>query len=128
MGQVIELTLEKVLELIESAYPNPVTVIDLARWDPYYKHLLLLLQGSSIFIYCNFIYREHGWDPPAVEAKLKELQTKGVVKAMEHGAYTRVVHQDTQIQVNFISFYNIQTYSLTWNNSWLCKNIAFLGC
>ncbi|XP_076223061.1 uncharacterized protein LOC116435068 isoform X2 [Nomia melanderi] len=73
MGQVIELTLEKVLELIESAYPNPVTVIDLAK--------------------------EHGWDPPAVEAKLKELQTKGVVKAMEHGAYTRVVHQDTQIQV-----------------------------
>ncbi|XP_076647535.1 uncharacterized protein LOC143356049 isoform X4 [Halictus rubicundus] len=73
LGQAIELTLEKVLELIESAYPNPVTVIDLAK--------------------------EHGWDPPAVEAKLKELQEKGVVKAMDHGAFTRVVHQDTQIQV-----------------------------
>ncbi|XP_076242867.1 uncharacterized protein LOC143184488 isoform X1 [Calliopsis andreniformis] len=73
MGQVVELTLEKVLELIESAYPNPVTVTDLAK--------------------------EHGWEPSAVENKLKELQEKGVVKAMEHGAYTRVVHQDTQIQV-----------------------------
>ncbi|XP_015589440.1 uncharacterized protein LOC107265026 isoform X1 [Cephus cinctus] len=73
MGQIVELTLEKVLELIESAYPNPVTVTDMAK--------------------------EHGWEPAAVEAKLKILQEKGVVKAMEHGAYTRVVHQDTHIKV-----------------------------
>ncbi|XP_060831183.1 uncharacterized protein LOC132915411 isoform X2 [Bombus pascuorum] len=73
IGQLVELTLEKVLELIESAYPNPITVTDIAK--------------------------EHGWDPSAVEIKLKELQEKGVVKAMEHGAFTRVVHQDTQIQV-----------------------------
>lgn len=31
MGKMIELTIEKVLELIESAYPNPVTVIDIAK-------------------------------------------------------------------------------------------------
>ncbi|XP_026301625.1 uncharacterized protein LOC551214 isoform X4 [Apis mellifera] len=73
IGQVVELTIEKVLELIESAYPNPITIIDIAK--------------------------EHGWDPSAVEIKLKELQEKGVVKAMEHGAFTRVVHQDTQVQV-----------------------------
>ncbi|XP_071877602.1 uncharacterized protein isoform X2 [Bombus fervidus] len=73
IGQLVELTLEKVLELIESAYPNPITVTDIAK--------------------------EHGWDSSAVEIKLKELQEKGVVKAMEHGAFTRVVHQDTQIQV-----------------------------
>ncbi|XP_032679387.1 uncharacterized protein LOC116847921 isoform X2 [Odontomachus brunneus] len=72
-GQVIELTVEKVLELIESAYPNPVTVVDIAK--------------------------EHGWESSAVEAKLKELQEKGLVKAMDHGAFTRVVHQDTQVQV-----------------------------
>ncbi|XP_011631920.1 uncharacterized protein LOC105423726 isoform X4 [Pogonomyrmex barbatus] len=72
MGQVIELTVEKVLELIESAYPNPVTIIDIAK--------------------------EHGWEPSAVETKLKELQEKGLVKAMDHGAFTRVV-EDTQVQV-----------------------------
>ncbi|KZC12326.1 hypothetical protein WN55_04177, partial [Dufourea novaeangliae] len=82
MGQVTELSLEKVLELIESAYPNPVTVIDLAK--------------------------EHGWDPSAVEAKLKELQMKGVVKAMEHGAFTRVIHQDTQIQQPTIAIITAQ--------------------
>ncbi|XP_067208714.1 uncharacterized protein [Linepithema humile] len=73
MGQIIELTVEKVLELIESAYPNPVTVVDIAK--------------------------QHGWEPSAVEAKLKELQEKGLVKSMDHGAFTRVVHEDTQVQV-----------------------------
>ncbi|XP_070166946.1 uncharacterized protein [Polyergus mexicanus] len=73
MGQVIELTVEKVLELIESAYPNPITVIDMSK--------------------------EHGWEPLDVEAKLKELQEKGLIKALDHGAFTRVAHEDTQIQV-----------------------------
>lgn len=31
MGHIVELTAEKVLELIESAYPNPVTVMDIAK-------------------------------------------------------------------------------------------------
>lgn len=31
MNQAVELTAEKVLELIESAYPNPVTIIDMAK-------------------------------------------------------------------------------------------------
>ncbi|XP_029661034.1 uncharacterized protein LOC115234257 isoform X2 [Formica exsecta] len=73
MGQVIELTVEKVLELIESAYPNPITVVDISK--------------------------EHGWEPLDVEAKLKELQEKGLIKSLDHGAFTRVVHEDTQIQV-----------------------------
>ncbi|KAL6444937.1 hypothetical protein ACFW04_002142 [Cataglyphis niger] len=73
MGQVIELTVEKVLELIESAYPNPITVVDISK--------------------------EHGWESMDVETKLKELQDKGLIKALDHGAFTRVVHEDTQIQV-----------------------------
>jgi len=40
-----------------------------------------------------------------VEAKLKELQEKGLVKAIDHGAFTRVVHEDTQVQV--ICYLNI---------------------
>lgn len=47
-------------------------------------------------------FREHGWEPSDVEAKLKELQEKGLIKAMDHGAFTRVVHEDTQVQVKFI--------------------------
>lgn len=73
MGQIVDLTLEKVLEIIESAYPNPITIMDIAK--------------------------QFNWEPNAVTAIMTELQKKGVVKAMEHGAFTRVAHQDTQIQV-----------------------------
>lgn len=31
LGHVVLLTIEKVLELIESAYPNPITVHDIAK-------------------------------------------------------------------------------------------------
>lgn len=54
---------------------------------------------KEIIIQSYFVFREHGWEPSAVEAKLKELQEKGLVKAMDHGAFTRVVHEDTQVQV-----------------------------
>lgn len=43
--------------------------------------------------------REYNWEPDALNAIMNELQKKGVVKAMEHGAFTRVAHQDTQIKV-----------------------------
>ncbi|XP_014219995.1 uncharacterized protein LOC106647932 isoform X2 [Copidosoma floridanum] len=71
--QVIELTTEKILELIESAYPNPLTIQDLAE--------------------------DHGWDIDTVAEKILELQKKGLVIAMDNGAFTRVVHQDVQIKV-----------------------------
>ncbi|KAK0083658.1 hypothetical protein PV325_008432 [Microctonus aethiopoides] len=73
MNQAVELTAEKVLELIESAYPNPVTIIDMAK--------------------------EYNWEVDAVNGIMMALQKKGLVKSMEHGAFTRVVHQDTQIRV-----------------------------
>ncbi|XP_043274374.1 uncharacterized protein [Venturia canescens] len=73
MGQMVELTMEKVLELIESAYPNPVTIDDMVK--------------------------QYNWSAAAVTSIIKVLQEKGVVKAMDHGAFTRVAHQDTQIQV-----------------------------
>ncbi|XP_058799256.1 uncharacterized protein LOC131668821 isoform X2 [Phymastichus coffea] len=71
--QIVELTAEKILELIESAYPNPLTIHDLVE--------------------------NHGWDADTVAEKLSELQKKGLVVAMDNGAFTRVVHQDTQVQV-----------------------------
>ncbi|KAJ8667280.1 hypothetical protein QAD02_008942 [Eretmocerus hayati] len=71
--KILELTSEKILELIESAYPNPLTIQDLVE--------------------------DHGWDADSVAEKLSELQKKGLVVAMDKGAFTRVVHQDVQIQV-----------------------------
>ncbi|XP_015123699.1 uncharacterized protein LOC107045831 isoform X4 [Diachasma alloeum] len=73
IGQAVELTSEKVLELIESAYPNPVNVEDMAK--------------------------EYNWEPDAVTGIMLALEKKGVVKAMGLGAFTRVAHQDTQIKV-----------------------------
>ncbi|XP_063981968.1 uncharacterized protein LOC135165006 isoform X2 [Diachasmimorpha longicaudata] len=73
IGQTVELTSEKVLELIESAYPNPVNVEDMAK--------------------------EYNWEPDAVNGIMLALEKKGVVKAMGLGAFTRVAHQDTQIKV-----------------------------
>ncbi|XP_030755765.1 uncharacterized protein LOC115882072 isoform X2 [Sitophilus oryzae] len=68
LGNIQILTREKVLEIIESAYPNPVTIPDIAK--------------------------EHGWDEEEVAHHFSELQSKQLVKAMEHGAFTRQQSQD----------------------------------
>lgn len=44
--------------------------------------------------------------------KLAELQKKGLVVSMENGAFTRVVHQDVQIQVNTHDFVYQNPFSL----------------
>lgn len=51
------------------------------------------------------MFREHNWEEELVLTHLKELQNKGLVKAMDHGAFTRIVQHDTDIQVtgNIIS-------------------------
>ncbi|XP_014230030.1 uncharacterized protein LOC106654607 isoform X2 [Trichogramma pretiosum] len=71
--QKLELSREKVLELIESAYPNPLTTQDLAE--------------------------DHGWDIEAIAKKLIELEKDGLVMAMDKGAYTRAVQKNNQIKV-----------------------------
>lgn len=73
LGIVVELTEAKLLELIESAYPNPVTIEELAV--------------------------QHGWDADAVNKTLTTLQEKGLVQALEHGAFTRAGQADTNVQV-----------------------------
>lgn len=73
LGLVVELTEAKLLDLIESAYPNPVTVEELAL--------------------------QHGWDADAVNKTLTTLQEKGLVQALEHGAFTRAGQADTNVQV-----------------------------
>lgn len=78
LGLVVELTEAKLLELIESAYPNPVTVEELAT--------------------------QHGWNADAVSKTLTTLQEKGLVQALEHGAFTRAGQADSHVQVCFLLF------------------------
>ncbi|XP_039291008.1 uncharacterized protein LOC111044867 [Nilaparvata lugens] len=72
-GKQIPITEERVLELIESSYPNPVTIKDMVK--------------------------EHSWSDEDIVIHIKELQKKKLVKAMEHGAFTRVVSHDPDIQI-----------------------------
>ncbi|XP_045472327.1 uncharacterized protein LOC123678797 isoform X3 [Harmonia axyridis] len=67
------LTVEKVLDLIESAYPNPITIQDVAN--------------------------DNGWDQEEVAHHLAELQSRNLVKNLEHGAFTRQQSQDVQVTI-----------------------------
>jgi predicted transcriptional regulator len=78
LGMVVELTEAKLLELIESAYPNPVTVEELAT--------------------------QHGWNTDAVAEAITTLQEKGLIHALEHGAFTRSGRADSHVQVCFLYF------------------------
>ncbi|XP_068909314.1 uncharacterized protein [Tenebrio molitor] len=71
LGNVILLTRNKVIEIIESSYPNPVTIQDIAK--------------------------ENQWDEEEVAHHIAELQSSNIVKAMDHGAFTRQQSQDTQV-------------------------------
>uniref|UniRef100_A0A069DV69 Winged helix-turn-helix domain-containing protein n=1 Tax=Panstrongylus megistus TaxID=65343 RepID=A0A069DV69_9HEMI len=73
LGKKMMLTEQKVLELIEDAYPNPVTVEDISK--------------------------EYNWDQDLVEKHIEKLKEKKLVKAMEHGAFTRVIQHDKDIQI-----------------------------
>lgn len=41
----------------------------------------------------------HGWDMENVALCIEQLQSKGLVKSLEHGAFTRVGQADSEIQV-----------------------------
>ncbi|KAH8284261.1 hypothetical protein KR044_006835 [Drosophila immigrans] len=67
------LTQEKVLELIEQAYPNPVSPEDLAK--------------------------DYGWSEQDVLLVIQSLQDRGLIKSMEYNAYTRIHYEDKEIKV-----------------------------
>ncbi|KAG5684642.1 hypothetical protein PVAND_013862 [Polypedilum vanderplanki] len=71
--EIIPLTPEKILELIEQAYPNPVAVDDLAR--------------------------DYGWPESEVYTIILSLQQRGLIKAMEFNSFTRIHHEDKEIKV-----------------------------
>ncbi|XP_064472327.1 uncharacterized protein LOC135386377 isoform X2 [Ornithodoros turicata] len=71
LGSKTELTQDRVLEIIESAYPNPVSLDEIAS---------------------NTQSAEE-----AVHFHLRELLAKNVVKEMGNGSFTRVVQNDTEV-------------------------------
>lgn len=71
--EIVPLTPEKVLELIEQAYPNPITPDDLAR--------------------------DNGWDETEVLKIIVSLQKRGLIKSMEFNSFTRIHHEDKEIKV-----------------------------
>ncbi|BES97826.1 Conserved hypothetical protein [Nesidiocoris tenuis] len=73
MDNQLLLTAEKVLEIIEAAYPHPITVEELAK--------------------------QYSWDQDLIRAQIEKLKDKKVVKAMDHGAYTRVIQHDKDVQI-----------------------------
>lgn len=68
LGHITLLTVEKVLEIVESSYPNPVTIKDIAK--------------------------ENGWDEEEVAQCISALQSRQLLKAMDHGAFTRQQSHD----------------------------------
>lgn len=71
--QKTELSEEKVLEMIESSYPNPITIQDMA------KRATASLEDVQLFI--------------------AALTDKGLIKPMAPGCFTRVVQNETDVKV-----------------------------
>ncbi|KAK6643817.1 hypothetical protein RUM43_000080 [Polyplax serrata] len=68
-----EITEEKVIEILEFLYPNPVTI--------------------------QYLVRQHEWDEDDVREILNRLQVKKIVKSVEQGAYTRVTQGDAEVKI-----------------------------
>lgn len=71
--EVVPLTPEKVLEIVEQAYPNPVNPEDLGR--------------------------DYGWSEEEVLKVLIALKHRGLIKSMEFNSFTRIHHEDKEIKV-----------------------------
>ncbi|XP_058811150.1 uncharacterized protein LOC131676014 isoform X3 [Topomyia yanbarensis] len=71
--EVIPLTPEKILEMIEQAYPNPITPEDLAK--------------------------DNGWEEEEVLQIMMLLKERGLIKSMEYNSFTRIHHDDKEIKI-----------------------------
>lgn len=71
--EVVPLTPEKILELIEQAYPNPITPEDLAK--------------------------DNGWEEEEVLQIMLLLKERGLIKSMEYNSFTRIHHDDKEIKI-----------------------------
>ncbi|CAG2102765.1 unnamed protein product [Medioppia subpectinata] len=73
LGSIAELSEEKVLELIESSYPNPISLADIANST----------QSTEEDVHFH----------------IQELLSKNLIKAISDGLFTRVTQNDTEVKL-----------------------------
>lgn len=47
----------------------------------------------------KFYGRHYGWEEELITKHLNDLESKGLVKPLDHGAFTRRVQNDVDVQV-----------------------------
>jgi nucleoside phosphorylase len=72
-GGKVEVSETKLLEMIESAYPNPLTLVDISKQ---------VQSGEE-----------------EIKPHLASLQSKGLIKTLDNNAFTRVVQNETQVRI-----------------------------
>ncbi|XP_049843024.1 uncharacterized protein LOC126293735 isoform X1 [Schistocerca gregaria] len=98
LGAVAPLTEERIKELLESSFPNPVTAVELAR--------------------------SNGWSEEEVQAQLSQLTEKGIAKALEHGAYTRAVATKVQVVRNMPAMVQSKQPTIAIITAQYCEKLA----
>lgn len=98
LGAVAPLTEERVKELLESSFPNPVTATELAR--------------------------SNGWSEEEVQVHLAQLTEKGIAKALEHGAYTRTVATKVQVVRNMPAMVQSKQPTIAIITAQYCEKLA----
>lgn len=49
--------------------------------------------------YCFLFCRRYSWEEEIIKKYLDNLQSKGVIKPLDHGGFTRITHDDMDVQV-----------------------------
>ena len=97
-----------------------------------YFILFCNLKSISNVFSCLFFSR-YSWEEETITYYLSELQRKGLVKSLDHGAYTRMTVDDTDVQVHLIlfapnnAFYVIIYFALDLMVSYSCIFCCFLN-
>lgn len=73
LDRSLEITEQRVLDVIESSYPNPITILELSI--------------------------RYSWEEEIIKKYLDNLQSKGLIKPLDHGGFTRITHDDIDVQV-----------------------------
>jgi predicted ATPase with chaperone activity len=92
----IEVTSSRLLEMIESAYPNPLSVTEMAQ---YVSFIFVKIHELAIYN-CMIFFRQTHSEKSKVFLLLSELQASGLVKTVNgNESFTRVVQNENKVKV-----------------------------